>query len=105
MNREFRQSEVKQVVVSDLTYVKVKNKWHYICVFVDLFNREIIGYSAGPNKDAALVSRAFASMQGDLHQIQLFHTARSSKFKNKRIDIDNPPDGFFATHNSLYGVL
>ena len=39
---------------SDLTYVKVKNKWHYICVFIDLFNREIIGFSTGPNKDTQL---------------------------------------------------
>jgi transposase InsO family protein len=41
-------------VGSDLTYVKVKNKWHYICVFIDLFNREIIGFSTGPNKDTQL---------------------------------------------------
>ncbi|MDF9761232.1 transposase InsO family protein [Peribacillus simplex] len=34
LNREFLQEEEKKVVVSDLTYVKVKNKWHYICVFV-----------------------------------------------------------------------
>lgn len=74
----------KRVVVSDLTYVKVKNRWHYICIFVDLFNREIIGSSVGPNKDA--VSRAFASVQGDLRQIQLFHTDRGREFKNKLID-------------------
>lgn len=53
---------------------------------VDLFNREIIGSSAGPSKDAALVGRAFASVQGDLRQIQLFHTGRGSEFKNKLID-------------------
>lgn len=46
----------------------------------------MIGYSAGPHKDAALVARAFASVQGDLRQIQLFHTDRGSEFKNKWID-------------------
>jgi len=86
LNRKFQQSEAKRVVVSDLTYVKVKNRWHYICVLVDLFNREIIGSSAGPKKDAALVTRAFASVQGNLSQIQLFHTDRGSEFKNKLID-------------------
>lgn len=30
-----------EVIVSNLTYVKVANKWHYICLFVDLFNREM----------------------------------------------------------------
>lgn len=86
LNRKFLQPEAKRVVVSDLTYVRVKNRWHYICVFVDLFNREIIGSSTGPRKDADLVARAFASVQGDLRQIQLFHTDRGSEFKNKLID-------------------
>lgn len=86
LNREFDQEEVSRFVVSDLTYVKVQNRWHYICVLVDLFNREIIGHSAGPNKDAALISRAFATVQGDLRQIQWFHTDRGSEFKNQRMD-------------------
>lgn len=86
LNREFHQSEVKRVVVSDLTYVKVQNSWHYICLFVDLFNREIIGSSVGRNKNAMLVSQAFASVKGDLRQIQWFHTDRGNEFKNKLID-------------------
>ncbi|EGO62654.1 transposase, partial [Acetonema longum DSM 6540] len=49
LDRQFEQTQAKRFVVSDLTYVKVQNKWHYICVLIDLFNREIIGYSAGPN--------------------------------------------------------
>ncbi|EGO61866.1 transposase, partial [Acetonema longum DSM 6540] len=56
LDRKFEQTQAKRFVVSDLTYVKVQNKWHYICLLVDLFNREIIGYSAGPNKDATLVA-------------------------------------------------
>ena len=86
LNRKFKQFKAKRVVVGDLTYVKVKNRWHYICVLVDLFNREIIGSSAGPAKDAALVAQAFATVQGDLRKIQLFHTDRGSEFKNKLID-------------------
>jgi putative transposase len=86
LNREFDQEEELAVVVSDLTYVRVNQKWHYICVFVDLFNREIIGFSAGPNKNAALVYRAFASIQKDLRKIEYFHTDRGSEFKNKLID-------------------
>ncbi len=86
LKREFDQTEAKRFVVSDLTYVKVQNRWHYICVLVDLFNREIIGQSAGPNKDAALITRAFATVKGDLHQIQWFYTDRGSEFKNQKMD-------------------
>lgn len=86
LNREFDQEEELTVVVSDLTYVRVNQKWHYTCVFVDLFNREIVGTSTGPNKDAALVYRAFASIKKDLRKIEYFHTDRGSEFKNTLID-------------------
>jgi putative transposase len=86
LNREFDQTEAKRFVVSDLTYVRVQNRWHYICVLVDLFNREIIGHSAGLHKDAALISCAFATVKGDLRHIQWFHTDRGSEFKNQKMD-------------------
>ena len=86
LNREFNQDKELKVVVSDLTYVRVAQKWHYICFLTDLFNREIIGYSAGPHKTAALVQRAFASIPYNLNQIELFHTDRGSEFKNQLID-------------------
>ena len=60
--------------------------WHYICILIDLFNREIIGYSAGRNKDTNLVSKAFASVKANLNNIQIFHTDRGNEFKNQAID-------------------
>jgi putative transposase len=86
LDRQFDQEEQLAVVVSDLTYVRAENKWQYVCLLVDLFNREIIGHSAGPHKDAQLVYQAIASVRTDLHQIQMFHTDRGSEFKNKLID-------------------
>ncbi|GIP62465.1 hypothetical protein J32TS6_10200 [Virgibacillus pantothenticus] len=59
LQRQFNQDEPLAVIVSDLTYVRVGKKWHYICLFVDLFNREIIGYSAGTHKTAELVLSGF----------------------------------------------
>ena len=49
VQREFKDREDLEIVVSDLTYVNVSGKWHYICLLINLFNREIVGYSAGPN--------------------------------------------------------
>jgi len=59
VNREFDNRSDLEIVVSDLTYVNVAGKWHYICLLINLFNREIVGYSAGPKKDAELVYEAF----------------------------------------------
>ncbi|BAH41695.1 hypothetical protein BBR47_07180 [Brevibacillus brevis NBRC 100599] len=55
-------------------------------MLVNLFNREIIGHSAGRNMDAALISRTFAAVQGNLRQIEWFHTDRGSEFKNQKMD-------------------
>lgn len=86
VDRKFDDREYLNVVVSDLTYVRVGSNWHYICVLVDLFNREIIGYSAGRNKDAELVKAAFYSSDVNLSKISVFHTDRGNEFKNKAID-------------------
>ena len=86
VNRIFNKRETFEVVVSDLTYVRVNGKWHYVCLMLDLYNREVVGYSAGPNKDARLVYEAFASIKHDLSQVQVFHTDRGNEFKNNAID-------------------
>src|SRR5699024_10610564 len=75
-------SQELKVVVSDLTYVRVAQKWHYICVLIDFYNRKIIGYSAGPQKTAALVQRAFASVPYNPNRLEFFHTDHGSEFKN-----------------------
>lgn len=86
LNREFIGQEELAVVVSDLTYVRVGYRWHYVCLFTDLFNREIIGYSAGPNKDAQLVYKALSRIDHPLDSIQLFYTDRGSEFDNQLIN-------------------
>lgn len=86
LNRVFNQTEPLRVVVSDLTYVRVDNQWNYVCLFADLFNREIIGYSAGRRKDAALVYQAISTISCDLTKIKLFHTDRGNEFDNGLID-------------------
>jgi putative transposase len=83
LNREFNQEKELSVLVSDLTYVRVGKKWHYVCLFVDLFNREIVGASAGPYKDANLVYKALSSIKSNLTKVQLFHTDRGSEFDNQ----------------------
>lgn len=72
--------------MSDLTYVRVGKHWNYVCTIMDLHNREIIGYSVGPHKNATLVYKAFSSIKYDFSRIGLFHTNRGKEFINKQID-------------------
>lgn len=86
LNREFNRNNELDVVVSDLTYVNVAGNWNYICLILDLFNREIVGYAAGRNKNAELVYKAFSKIKCNLNKINIFHTDRGNEFKNKIID-------------------
>jgi len=86
LDRQFNGQERLAAVVSDLTYVRVGQKWQYVCILLDLHNREIIGYSSGTQKDACLVQAAFAKVSVSLSQIQMFHTDRGSEFDNELID-------------------
>lgn len=85
LQREFKQEEPLSVIVSDLTYVRVENKWNYVCLFIDLYNREIIGQSTGPNKTAQLVYEAISSIPVNLNDIKMFHTDRGKEFDNNLI--------------------
>ena len=85
LNHEFNNDIRYDVVVSDLTYVNVAGTWHYICLLIDLYNREIIGYSCGKQKNAELVVEAFMSTNIALNKIRLFHTDRGKEFDNRLI--------------------
>lgn len=86
LEQKFNNKEELEVVVSDLTYVNVGGKWNYVCLLIDLYNREIIGYSAGKNKNAQLVKEAFLKVEIPLKNIKIFHTDRGSEFKNGLIE-------------------
>lgn len=86
VNREFNNQPQYHVVVSDLTYVRDEMNWHDICVLIDLFHRESIGYSAGKNKDATLVRKTFTRVDVNLEKIQILHTDGGNEFKNRLLD-------------------
>lgn len=86
VDRNFNNRGLLEVIISDLTYVRVLNKWCYVCLIIDLFNREIIGYSAGRHKDAATVEKAMKSIKYDLNKISIFHSDRGNEFKNHIVE-------------------
>ena len=65
VNRVFKERKLLEVIISDLTYVRVQNRWSYVCLIIDLFNREKVGHSCGNHKNAALVEAGFISISYD----------------------------------------
>lgn len=73
-------------ICSDLTYVRVGSRRCYVCLLVDLYNREIVGHAASDRKDARLAKSAFATAPFPLFDIEVSHTDRGSEFGNAEID-------------------
>ena len=86
VDRQFSNRKPLEVIASDLTYVRVGGRWHYICLLVDLAGRDIVGYAAGRKRDAKLVRQAFYRADINLRNISIFHTDRGGEFKNEIID-------------------
>lgn len=86
VGRQFDDRDKLEVAVSNLTYVRVGSKWNYVCTLVDLSNREIIGYSAGPNKDANLIEKSLLRCRYSLNDIKVFHSDRGREYDNIKID-------------------
>lgn len=86
LERKFKDKRELEVLVSDLTYVDVLGNWNYVCLVLDLFNREIVGHAVGEHKSAELVQEALSSIPYDCSKIQMFHTDRGKEFDNTKIE-------------------
>jgi len=59
LSREFTVEEPDEAWVSDITYVETAQGWLYLCVFIDLYSRMVVGWSMSSNMTADFVLDAF----------------------------------------------
>jgi putative transposase len=57
LNRKFQASEPMRKIVSDVTYLYSRGTVHYLSVFLDLYNNEILDYEVSDRNDLELVMR------------------------------------------------
>ena len=82
LNRNFNLDVPNRVWGSDITYLKVGSKWHYLCVIIDLFSRKVISWRLSDKPDAALVIETFrkAYRSRKCPQGLMFHSDRGSQY-------------------------
>lgn len=85
LNQQFDGYEPYEVLTSDLTYINTSSGWRYVCFIVDLFNREIVGYSISEYHDLQCVLDALASMQIDLSKVRIFHSDRGGELRSEEL--------------------
>ncbi|WP_241640624.1 IS3 family transposase [Rosenbergiella epipactidis] len=82
LERQFAVPEPDRVWCGDITYPWAGNRWYYLAVVMDLFDRRIIGWSLSANADAALVSSALRmayEMRGQPRDV-IFHNDQGSQY-------------------------
>ena len=58
LNRNFTVSAPNVVWVSDITYLKIGKKWHYLTVFIDLYSRIVVGWDLNDSLERHSTIRA-----------------------------------------------
>lgn len=61
VGREFITKKPNKVWCGDITYIKTAAGWVYLAAVIDVFNREVVGYSLSKKANTELTKRALAS--------------------------------------------
>ena len=57
LNRKFKSLLPLEKIVTDVTYIKYRDKWYYLAAYLDLFNNEILEWELSDTFDNFLVIR------------------------------------------------
>jgi transposase InsO family protein len=82
LNREFEVAEPDQVYVSDITYIWTSEGWLYLAIVLDLFSRQVVGWSLNSRMSRRLVMDALqmAIWRRRPASGLLFHSDRGSQY-------------------------
>lgn len=86
MNSKLLREKKLEEIVKELNYVRVGKKWNYVCLILDMLNREIIGYYCGENKDEVIVKKEFRSIKKNMKEVEIFNNDSGKEFDKKDID-------------------
>ena len=82
LQRDFKTNVSDEVYVGDITYIRTQQGWLYLAVVIDLFSRQIVGWSMDDTMKTSLVNDA---LQMALHKRNpssglIWHTDRGSQY-------------------------
>jgi len=86
LNRDFNATVPNQKWVTDITYVSTREGWLYLCVYIDLYSRSVIGWSMNKRMTKALVCDALtmALWRRGFPKDVIVHSDRGSQYASKR---------------------
>jgi len=75
--------KLNQIWVSDFTYLPFKGSWIYLATVMDLFNREIVGFSVLKNHSTQLTINALLSVVHKHPIADIIHSDQGSEYLSK----------------------
>ncbi len=83
LDRNFNPSRLNQVWVSDMTYIKTKQGWLYLTTIIDLYDRQVIGWSLSTRlytNQTIIPAWEMAVSRRNITQPLLFHSDRGIQY-------------------------
>jgi len=85
LKRHFTPTAPNRVWTADITYLWTDEGWLYLAVVLDLFNREVVGWSIKPRMTADIVAEALAMATGRRQPAPglMHHSDRGSQYASR----------------------
>ena len=82
LQREFTVAKPNQVYVGDITYIHTQEGWLYLAVVIDLYSRQVVGWSMRERMQAVLVNDALTMALWKRKPAKglIWHTDRGSQY-------------------------
>ena len=82
LNRSFRPAQPNTVWAGDITYIQTDEGWLYLAAVIDLYSRQVVGWSMQPHMQASLVTDALrmAWFRRRPDAGLIFHSDRGSQY-------------------------
>lgn len=84
----FTSYQQDELWTSDITYIKTKEGWLYLCIILDAFSRRIVGWSLQDNMKKELVlaalNAAFKNRNGFKNGI-IFHSDKGTQYSSNEV--------------------
>ena len=86
INRDFHADKPDQKWTTDVTQVKIKDKWVYLSPVLDMFNGEIVSYVISDRPDLKMVMTMLykAFQKRNISEKLIFHSDQGWQYQHKR---------------------
>ena len=85
IKRNFKADKPFEKIFTDVTYLKIKNKWHYLSVTIDGFNNELINYQlSATNNTKLIMDNIRATLKKCGGKVSIIHNDHATVYTSKK---------------------